>query len=66
MIQDMLLTEKNINWNNYPTMLKRGCCCVKVSTQEDNSRQRWIIDREIPIFKGEGRNYINSRIYVGE
>lgn len=66
MIQDMLLTEKNINWNNYPTMLKRGCCCVKVSTQENNSRQKWIIDREIPIFKGEGRDYINSRIYVGE
>lgn len=66
MIQDMLLTEKNINWNNYPTMLKRGCCCVKVSTKEDNPRQKWIIDREIPIFKGEGRDYINSRIYVGE
>lgn len=29
-------------------------------------RTRWIIDREIPIFKGEDRNYIDKLIYVGE
>lgn len=26
----------------------------------------WIIDKEIPIFKGEGRDYIDRLIYVGE
>lgn len=66
MIQDMLMTEKNINWNNLPTMLKRGCCCIKVPAGEDSTRPKWVIDKEIPIFKGDGRNYINSRIYVGE
>lgn len=28
-IQDMLMTEKGINWNDYPTHLKRGSCCIK-------------------------------------
>ena len=28
-IQDMLFKERNINWNDFPTHLKRGSCCVK-------------------------------------
>lgn len=28
-IQDMLMTENDINWNDYPTHLKRGSCCIK-------------------------------------
>ena len=28
-IQDMLMEKYNINWNNYPTHLKRGSCCIK-------------------------------------
>ena len=59
MIQDMLLTQKNINWNNYPTTLKRGSCCIKT---EDG----WIIDNEIPIFKDEGRKYIEKLIQPEE
>lgn len=55
-IQEMLFTEKGINWNNLPTTLKRGSCCVK------NEQGGWIIDNEIPIFKGEDRNYIEKRI----
>ena len=75
MIQDMLMTEKGINWNDFPTHQKRGSCCIKeeyypepVSGYEDcdidatSVRTRWIIDREIPIFKGEDRNYIEKLI----
>lgn len=29
-IQDMLMTQKGINWNDYATTLKRGSCCIKV------------------------------------
>ena len=29
-------------------------------------RSRWIIDKDIPIFKGEGRKYIDNLVYVGE
>lgn len=28
-IQDMLMTQKGINWNDFPTYQKRGSCCVK-------------------------------------
>ena len=28
-IQDMLMTQKDINWNDLPTYQKRGSCCVR-------------------------------------
>ena len=75
-IQEMLFQERDINWNDFPTHLKRGSCCVKVETSttfiiehENGSietgaveRPHWEIDLEIPIFKEEGRQYINQRI----
>lgn len=75
-IQDMLMLQKGINWNNLPAYQKRGSCVVKAYYVEENShkngdnteveRSRWIIDRNIPIFKGEDRKYIDKLIYVGE
>lgn len=77
-IQDMLMTQKGINWNDLPTYQKRGSCCIKkiyyvdrdgqeIIVNESNKddateRSRWIIDREIPIFKGEGREYVERLI----
>lgn len=78
MLQNKLLTEKDINWNNLPTTYKRGSCCVKntypltwqesikkgVHIRDWNQPERaWIIDNEIPIFKDDGRQYID--ILVG-
>lgn len=69
MIQDMLMTEKGINWNDFPTHQKRGSCCVKeeytypddfMKTQQWSTR--WVINKEIPIFKGEDRDYIEKLI----
>ena len=73
-IQDMIMTQKGINWNELPTHQKRGSCCIKtlesVSDSEENKngtkRLHWIIDTEIPIFRGEGREYIDKLVYVGE
>lgn len=76
MIQDMLLTQKDINWNDFETHKKRGSCCVKSNTtctfateNEDGTvttgaseRPHWYIDLEIPIFKSEGREYIDKLI----
>lgn len=59
-IQNKLLTEKNINWNDYPTIYKRGSACLK------NEEGKWFIDTEMPILKGENRNYIDKLIYIGE
>ena len=54
-IQDMLFLQKGINWNDLPTYMKRGSCCVK-------TEEGWIIDKNIPIFKGEDREYIEKLI----
>lgn len=58
-VLDKLLKEKNINWNSLPIYLQRGSCCIKKEVNELNS---WFIDTEIPIFKGEGREYIEKLI----
>ena len=69
-IQDMLMLEKGINWNDFPAYQKRGSCAIKqikdISNGEGDYRTEWIIDKDIPIFKGEDRNYIEKFIYVGE
>lgn len=64
-IQDMLILDKGINWNDCPTKYKRGSCCIR-KTDGETGRSKWIIDNEIPIFKGEGCKYINDLIFVGE
>lgn len=64
-IQDMLMLEKSVNWNDYPTKYKRGSCCIR-KTDNETGRSKWVIDNEIPIFKGEGRKYVDNLIYVGE
>lgn len=66
-IQDMLHEQRNINWNNYPTTYKRGSCCIKVQTADEQDkviRSKWIIDNDIPIFKEGGRAYIDNLITI--
>lgn len=89
-IQDMLMIQKGINWNDLPTYQKRGSCVVKEEywidkntgiefskeysealdrvggADEASKRSRWIVDTDIPIFKGESREYIDKLVYVGE
>ena len=78
MIQDMLMTQKGINWNDFPTYKKRGSCCVKsyetciyVKPDADGNvetgateRPHWYIDKDIPIFKGDHREYIDKLIDI--
>ena len=74
MIQEMLFSEKGINWNDYPTYLKRGSCCIKTTIQNPNvdikdgayPKSIWMIDLDIPIFKGDGRDYIDKLVFIGE
>lgn len=67
-IQDMLMLQKGINWNDLLIEQKRGSCAIKKEYLfEDGSyRTHWVIDKEIPIFKGDGRDYIEDLICVGE
>ena len=78
-IQDMLMEQKGINWNDLPTYQKRGACCIKNShivrrlsdetvlcIVEDPGKptNEWIIDKNIPIFKGDDRRYIDNLINI--
>lgn len=79
-IQDMLITQKGINWNDFPAYQKRGSCVVrnKIVLESDGVKEKcmlhdpkqgennWIIDKDIPIFKGNGREYIERLVNVGE
>ena len=79
-IQDMLMIQKGINWNDFPTYQKRGSCVVRnrivlesngvtekcMLRDPKQGENNWIIDKDIPIFKGEVREYIEQLINVGE
>lgn len=76
-IQDMLMIQKGINWNDFPIYQKRGSCCVKKEIENKSTgyngevraieyRTKWVIDTDIPIFKGKGREYIDRLVFVGE
>lgn len=79
-IQDMLMNQKGINWNDFPTYQKRGSCVVRnrivlesngmtekcMLRDPKQSENSWIIDKNIPIFKGDGREYIERFVNVGE
>lgn len=56
MIQDMLFTEKGINWNDLPIVKKRGSACIK------DSEGHWFIDENMPILKTTDE--ANYRYYV--
>lgn len=68
-LQEMLWQEKNINWNDFEIVKKRGSCCTKtgiytvvdMKTGEQKDRLVWEIDTEIPIFT-QDRNYIERFI----
>jgi tRNA(His) 5'-end guanylyltransferase len=77
-IQDMLMLQKNINWNNFPVSCKRGSCCIKKELSEvvdtlgklsgeiQAVRTGWVIDDNIPIFKEADRAYIDKLVYIGD
>lgn len=66
-IKEMLITEKRISWEDLHPMYKHGSCCIKVTTEIDGtSRPGWEVDKNIPVFVGEGREYIESLIQCEE
>lgn len=79
-IQNMLMTQCGINWNDFTIPCKRGTACIKVEENETIKepniylgeqigeiiivRRKWKIDYEIPIFKGADRDYIDKLVFV--
>lgn len=62
-IKEMFL-KKNIDWNDFRISRQRGTCCIKA--EDDNGCRYWYVDNHIPVFRNEGRDYINNLVYVGE
>lgn len=52
-VQDMLMLEKGVNWNNMPTWAKRGTCVENAKHGEGVA-----INNEIPIFT-QDRGYVS-------
>ena len=72
-IQDMLMLQKGINFNDMPTEFKSGVCCVKEVHQDPDvdikdgpcPRTRWVLDKEIPIFT-QDRDYVERSFKIKE
>lgn len=62
-MKEMLLTEKNIDWNNCSTRQKRGWCVLKetVEITPGNFRTKIAEDKNIPLFS-EDRDYIGKHL----
>lgn len=58
-IQDMLFTQKGINWNDFPAHKKRGTAIIK----DENG---WYIDTNMPELINEDRNYVERFVYFME
>lgn len=58
-IQDMLMTQKDINFNVMPTEFKRGVCCYR------NDNNDWVIDTDIPIFT-QDRTFVERWVALEE
>jgi tRNA(His) 5'-end guanylyltransferase len=59
-IQEMLFSEKQINFNDFPIRQKRGVCVIKEELDNNGTiRSKWIEDLNIPVFT-EDREYIEK------
>ena len=70
-IQEMLWSQRNLNWNDFPVDCKRGSCCIRVKKELPMTdpkdpektilvtRNEWASDREPPIFT-QDRGYVEG------
>ena len=62
-LQDMLMLQHDINWNDQPTWTKRGACIIPDTPSDLKPFSTpWFDDNEIPIFTAD-RNYIEKFVY---
>ncbi len=69
-IQEMLYSQKGVNWNDVPSHLKRGACALRQVYMVESSegpveRSQWVVDLEVPTFTQQ-RGYIENLLGVEE
>ena len=63
-MQDKLMLEKGINWNNLHTWQKRGACIVKDWYNRGGAvRTKWVVDMKTPIFS-QDKDYIERFVFL--
>lgn len=62
-VQDMLMEEFGINWNDVEARFKRGACCIRKDPDPEKGERHphWGIDFEPPVFTKD-RDYIEKWI----
>lgn len=56
-----MLREIGHDWDEIPLRFQRGSCCIR-KPNPGEKRSHWTVDEEIPVFLGEGREYVERRI----
>ena len=66
-IQETLLREKDIDWNNEVNWFKNGVAFYKTPVKLSNNviRNKWYMDMDTPIFT-QDHNYINKHVEVND
>lgn len=63
-MQDKLMLEKGVNWNDIPVWQKRGVCITKQYYNKGEAvRSKWDVDHETPVFS-QDRDYVNKYVYL--
>lgn len=64
-----MLKETEHDWEKFPLECQRGICCIRKEvlkeiseTGEKVTRHVWVCDKEIPVFRDEGREYVEQLI----
>lgn len=71
-IIEMLSKQKNVDWNKLETHKQRGACITRSAHSsfllngKRITTDTWSTDYNIPLFIGEGRNYIEKYLYPDE
>lgn len=62
-VQDLLMLDKGVNWNDLDTWKKRGTCIYRELTSDvdEGEKRALVVDKEIPIFS-QSREYINKHL----
>ena len=67
-IKAKLLSEKGIDYDKLPISKQRGICCIKAKIPafapdgRPIMKTSWVTDINIPVFRGDDRDYIESKI----
>lgn len=58
-----MLEQIGITWEDYTVDCQRGACAIR-EQRDGDVRPHWYVDKNIPIFKGKDRDYVNRFVFI--